>query len=140
MMNVTKKIVLVSALFVSALSHADTLMLQITVEHQNHRLFKAWTTTRDVAAERNAPAEQFIRVVAYNNSGGQVYEYFLEDSWLRLAALPVEALQDYQAPDSYILKIPNPQNVDRVELFRGSISEMEQSSELQRLLVVDKVW
>jgi len=140
MKNVTRKIVFVAALLVSTLIHADTLMLQITVEHQNHRLFKVWTTTRDVAAERNIPAEQFIRVLAYNNSGGQVYEYFLEDSWRSLAALPVEAKQDYQAPDSYILKIPNPQSVERVELFRGSMSEMEQSMELQRLLVIDKTW
>ncbi|WGO99139.1 hypothetical protein QFX18_03570 [Saccharophagus degradans] len=135
-----KSTLLFISLTIATLAKADTLMLQIVVDNDKHSLLKAWITPRSVAPEQNAPSQEFIQIVAYNDVGGQVYEYFMEDRWTMLANLSEQEKIDHLPPESYILKIPQPNDVARVVLNRGSFDPVSQAPKFTSLLTINRTW
>lgn len=135
-----KSAVLLLIFFVTAVSRADTLMLQVVVNDDKHSLLKAWVTPRNVAPAQNQPSKMFIQVVAYNDVGGQVYEYFMEDQWKILEARTEAEKIDHFAPESYVLKIPSSADVARVEVSRGNLGEGNREPKLENVLIIDRSW
>ncbi|MDN3648649.1 hypothetical protein QWZ13_06950 [Reinekea marina] len=118
----------------SASISADTLMVQISADPNNMHMVDAWTTPRHIAHQQNLSAGYFLRAVAFNNTGGKVSEYVLEDKWSLHALLSDNKKLDFYPPESYILKMKNAEQIEVVKVFRGHINP-ESDSLFQSLVL-----